>query len=153
MLEENEDDFDFDYGNVDMDSDTTNKKIIVLNSMKSIEGAGSGSKGQLLRKDSSFSPKTLSPLDSPHTPSPKVLSPKPDITCRKEPEQILRLLSGRLANPTMPVSLPNSLPVSPRLCNDCSISSADSDGEVLVSLLYLCSQFPKFLLKVSLSQT
>lgn len=137
MLEENEDDFDYDHGNVDMDSDVTNKKLLALNSMKPIEGAGSDSKVQPHRKACSFSPKALSPLDSPHALSPKVLSPKPDITSKKEPEQILRLLSHRLANPTLPISLPNSLPVSPRLSNDCSISSADSDGEVLVSLLCL----------------
>ncbi|XP_058078129.1 putative E3 ubiquitin-protein ligase LIN-1 [Magnolia sinica] len=132
MLPENEDGFDADYGDADMDSNVRTPKVVATKSMSSVKEEGSGSKiRQSRRKDSrSYSPNIFSPMDSPCTP-PKVASPQLEVSSKKEPEQLLRLLSGRLTNPTMPISLPNSLPESPRPCNDSSISSAESDGEVL----------------------
>ncbi|KAL7175142.1 hypothetical protein ACSBR2_028862 [Camellia fascicularis] len=72
------------------------------------------------------SPAIMSPMDSPRTPSPKISSPKLDMHCKKERTSVLRLLSNR----AMDSATSSSLPASPRLCTDSSISSADSDGEV-----------------------
>ncbi|XP_077246554.1 putative E3 ubiquitin-protein ligase LIN-1 isoform X2 [Tasmannia lanceolata] len=127
LLEENEDDFLSDNGDIDMDSDVRTRKLVALKSVKSKEDNGSTSRIQPLRYERSYTPKSFSPIDSPRTHSTN-LPPKPEVSSKKELEPIIsRLSSGHLADPTKPTSLP----VSPPLCNDSSISSGDSDGEVL----------------------
>ncbi|KAJ7966871.1 RING-type E3 ubiquitin transferase [Quillaja saponaria] len=77
-------------------------------------------------KNQVHSPTIFSPLDSPRTPS-KISSLNPDVKCKKEPDSVLRLLSSRIteaATSTSPI-------LSPHLSNDYSISSADSDNEVI----------------------
>ena len=69
----------------------------------------------------------LSSTDSPKT-SPKISSPELDSQYHKGPKSILRLVSSSFRDSTVS----NSLPMSPTLCNDSSISSADSDCEVIV---------------------
>ncbi|GAY64555.1 hypothetical protein CUMW_234440 [Citrus unshiu] len=78
----------------------------------------------------------FSPIDSPKTRSPKISSPKPDVQNlspktdvhgRKEPKSLLRLLSSRISHSPVPTSSPSS----PQLSKDYSISSADSDGELV----------------------
>lgn len=68
------------------------------------------------------SPTIFSPLISPKT-SPKVLTPKSDTH-----GSALRLLSVRITDS----AVATSLPASPGMSNDYSISSADSDVEVIV---------------------
>lgn len=72
---------------------------------------------------------SLSSMESPKTP-PNISPPQLDSQYHKGLKPILRLLSSRVMDSTAS----NSLPVSPPLCNDSSISSADSDGEVIVCL-------------------
>ena len=76
------------------------------------------------------SPSIFSPVDSPKTSSSKNSSPKPDLNFKKESKSILRLLSCRITDSNYPASLP----ISPCKGNDHSISSAESDGEVIVCL-------------------
>ncbi|XP_039069062.1 putative E3 ubiquitin-protein ligase LIN-1 [Hibiscus syriacus] len=73
------------------------------------------------------SPSIFSPADSPRTSSSKTSSPKSDVNSRKESRSLLRLLSCRIAAPSDAISLP----ISPSKSNDHSISSADSNGEVI----------------------
>ncbi|KAK8662840.1 hypothetical protein V6N13_024727 [Hibiscus sabdariffa] len=73
------------------------------------------------------SPSVFSPVDSPRTSSSKTSSPKSDVNSRKESRSLLRLLSCRMTVPGDDISLP----ISPSKSNDHSISSADSDGEVI----------------------
>ncbi|XP_039059934.1 putative E3 ubiquitin-protein ligase LIN-1 [Hibiscus syriacus] len=72
------------------------------------------------------SPLIFSPVDSPRTSSSKTSSPKSDVNTRKESGSLLRLLSCRIAAPSDAISLP----ISPSKSSH-SISSADSDGEVI----------------------
>ncbi|KAF6154834.1 hypothetical protein GIB67_033863 [Kingdonia uniflora] len=78
-------------------------------------------------KDTRYSPMESPKTPPPKTPSPRTPSPRPDVHYTKDPEPLLRLLSSRLTNPSIPVSLP----VSPHSCHDSSISPGYSDGEVI----------------------
>ncbi|KAF8410441.1 hypothetical protein HHK36_002970 [Tetracentron sinense] len=128
LLEENKDDSDSEYDDPYVDSEVNTLKLVSINNMQMNEDMGSGSIVQLTeKKDQIHSPINFSPMDSPKTPSPKVLSPNLNVRCKKEPQTVLRLLSGRLKDHT----ISTSLPASPRLCNDSIISSADSDGALI----------------------
>jgi len=70
----------------------------------------------------------FSPMDFPTSPSPTILSPKPDVQFKKENPVVLRLLSCHIPDSSVSSSLPSSPPVR----NDHSFNSADSDGEVMV---------------------
>lgn len=71
------------------------------------------------------SPTIFSPLISPKTSPKVVLSPKPDTAAFA-----VRLLSVKITDS----AVATSLPASPGMSNDYSISSADSDVEVIVWL-------------------
>ncbi|KAK9164469.1 hypothetical protein Syun_005371 [Stephania yunnanensis] len=86
------------------------------------EDVVSTSKVQSLRKKE----QVHSPIKSPKSPSPKIQSPNPHANSKREPEPILRLLSGRLAT-----SIPASLPESPNQYNEYSMSLSDFDGEMI----------------------
>lgn len=79
-------------------------------------------------KNQVHSSSIFSPLDSPGITSPKHLSPNGDEYCEKEPISMLRLFSNRITDSTVATPLPES----PHTRNDYSISSAESDGEVMV---------------------
>ncbi|KAK9270446.1 hypothetical protein L1049_026026 [Liquidambar formosana] len=129
LLEENDDDSDNEPNNAYMDSEekTHNLKLVSPSSMRMNDDKEAGPKVQPSKmKNQIHSPTIFSPLDSPKTPSPKIFSPKPGTHSRKESTSILRLSSTHVMDSNVSVSLP----VSPKLNNDSSISSADSDGEV-----------------------
>ncbi|KAK9165179.1 hypothetical protein Scep_000370 [Stephania cephalantha] len=86
------------------------------------EDVVSTSKVQSLRKKE----QVHSPIKSPKSPSPKIQSPNPHANSKREPEPILRLLSGRLAT-----SISASLPESPNQYNEHSMSLSDFDGEMI----------------------
>ncbi|XP_068645365.1 putative E3 ubiquitin-protein ligase LIN-1 [Aristolochia californica] len=120
MDEQNEDD-------PDSESEVKNCQQITQSNMRSQEDSGRGLRMvPSQNNDRCYSPAVFSPVDSPRTPSPKVSSPKVAGPTKK-PEKILRLLSSRMTD----YSLPTSLPASPRFCTDASIALANSDGEVL----------------------
>lgn len=88
----------------------------------------SGQKVQLsVTKSRIHTPTIFSPFDSPKT-SPKILSPKPDMQGKNEATSVLRLLSTRMTDS----AIATSLPASPGMSNEYSISSADSDCELIV---------------------
>nr|XP_029120075.1 putative E3 ubiquitin-protein ligase LIN-1 isoform X2 [Elaeis guineensis] len=101
LLEENEADNDSDGGDVSRDSEIMIDQQLALNSMRQKVDYGSLSKFLSSRmKDRSTFLKSYSPADSPKSLSPKVSSPKPLFSSEKEPEQLLRLSSSRVTNPS-----------------------------------------------------
>ncbi|KAF9621716.1 hypothetical protein IFM89_027414 [Coptis chinensis] len=121
--EENERNFGSEYRDDDKESEAKTLKA-PPNNMKMNEGVGSRTKvKQSDKKDRIHSPPLFSPpIVSPKTP--KASTPSPSLQCRRDSEPLLRLLSERI---TTTVSA--SLPVTPQLLNDSSISPADSDCE------------------------
>ncbi|CAM8926126.1 unnamed protein product [Rhodiola kirilowii] len=82
-------------------------------------------------KNQPLSPRSFSPIESPKTPSPRIPSPRPNTLSNKESPTLLRLLSCRTDS-----SSTASLPISPDLYNDSTLTFIDSDGErVAVSLI------------------
>ncbi|XP_054818085.1 putative E3 ubiquitin-protein ligase LIN-1 isoform X2 [Prosopis cineraria] len=77
------------------------------------------------RKNQIYSPPVFSPLDSPRVPS-KNSSSIHETHTKGEPKS-LRLLSRRFSDS----SISNSSPLSPHMSTDHSISSEDSDNEVM----------------------
>ncbi|KAL6295567.1 hypothetical protein ACE6H2_003709 [Prunus campanulata] len=87
----------------------------------------SGQKVQLsVTKSRIHTPTIFSPFESPKN-SPKILSPKPDMQRKNEATSVLRLLSTRMTDS----AIATSLPASPGMSNEYSISSADSDCELI----------------------
>lgn len=81
---------------------------------------------QLNQKNQIYSPPVFSPLDSPRA-TPKTSSSLHAIHTKGEPKS-LRLLSRRFSD----TSISNSSPISPHMSTDHSISSEDSDNEIMV---------------------
>ncbi|KAA8528755.1 hypothetical protein F0562_036110 [Nyssa sinensis] len=124
--EENEDDSDNE-PDAHLDSEDKANRLVHLSSMRMNNNAETRPNIQPTKvKSRIHSPAIFSPIDSPKTSSPKNSFPKPDMHCKKESMSVLRLLSNRAMDSTISISLP----VSPHLPNDSSISSSDSDGEV-----------------------
>lgn len=127
MLEENE--YVSDYEPIDDYINSGNRNSASPGRAKIIEDQES----ELKKHDTPI----FSPIYSPEPPSRKISSPKPDVQNlspktdvhdRKEPKSLFRLLSNRISDSPIPTSFPSS----PQLINDYSISSADSDGELVV---------------------
>ncbi|KAK9946928.1 hypothetical protein M0R45_012367 [Rubus argutus] len=104
--EENEDDSDYEPNDANMTSDHEKETV--------------GKVQSSVLRSRVHSPTIFSPLISPKT-SPKVFSPKPDTAA-----SALRLLSVKITDS----AVATSLPASPGMSNDYSISSADSDVQV-----------------------
>ncbi|PON93899.1 E3 ubiquitin ligase [Trema orientale] len=128
LPEENEDEYDYEQDEVHVVShDKAPKSVSASSSNRVTNAIETGQSVQPSKmKTPLYSPTVFSPIGSPKTSPPNMSSPKPDVQCRKEQPSLLRLKSNRMmgsANPT-------SLPLSPSMSNDCSITS-DSDGEVI----------------------
>lgn len=123
MLEENE--YDSDYEPNDDYINFENRNSVSSSGVKMTEDKEIGEKGLESKPRTQVpSPPIFSPMDSPKTP-PNVSSPKADVQNRKD---VLRLLSRRVSD----CAMANSLPLSPHMNNDYSISSAESDSEMVV---------------------
>ncbi|KAM0972721.1 hypothetical protein ACFX13_016402 [Malus domestica] len=110
--EENEDESDYE----------ANDAIVALDEKESVENVQPS-----VRKSRIHTPSIFSPFQSPRT-SPKILSPKPDsVQSKNEATSVLRLFSTRMTDS----AITTSLPASPVISNEFSISSADSDCEVI----------------------
>ncbi|XP_021902519.1 putative E3 ubiquitin-protein ligase LIN-1 isoform X1 [Carica papaya] len=128
LLEENEDEFDFKPNDENMDSEIRNQELLSPNGMKLFDDHETGSTMQTTKlKNQNHSPMTFSPMDFPKAPSMKIPSPKPDMHCKKGSITVLRLLSRPIADS----NISTSLPASPQLSNDFSVSSADSESEMI----------------------
>lgn len=137
MIEENEDNSDYEPDSAYMDSEDKTYQVVSHSSMKMNIYKEMGPKVQPPKIRSQLPSSTsFSSTDSPKT-SLKISSPKSDSHYHKGPTSVLRLLSSHAMDSTVSTSLP----VSPRLCKDSSISSADSDGEVIVCLSLSLSLF------------
>lgn len=134
LPEDNEDDYDYEPNNSYLNSVDKIHKVVSPCSTIMNDEKESGSKKPSKFKKQIYSPTIFSPLDSPKTPSPNIQSPKPPMHSNKKSVSVLRLSSTRVTDFTVP----SSLPASPNLCTGFSISSADSDGEVIVCLKKLC---------------
>lgn len=126
-LEENEDESEYepDDGYVDFEDTSTRR----LRGVKMVDDKEAGPKAlpsEIKNQGHSFS--IFSPLDSPGAATSKNLSPNGDEYCEKEPISMLRLFPNRITDSTVATPLPES----PHTRNDYSISSAESDGEVMV---------------------
>ncbi|XP_048226938.1 putative E3 ubiquitin-protein ligase LIN-1 isoform X2 [Ricinus communis] len=123
ILNENEDHSDPDNGN--LDSEDKSHKLVTLRSTKMIEIKEMGTIKPSKSSSRSHSPTIFSSMDSPSTFWPKV-SANSDAHSKTESTSLSRHLSSQVMDST---NAP-SLPVSPSIINDYSISSRDSDGEV-----------------------
>ncbi|XVE96847.1 hypothetical protein REPUB_Repub02eG0258400 [Reevesia pubescens] len=128
LPEETEGDSDYEPNDASIESEDQRNEVQSSKGMKMTKDKEIGSTVQTPKLMSrTRSPSIYSPVDSPKTSSSKNSSPKPDGNSRKESKSILRLLSCRITDS----SVPTSLPISPCKSNDHSISPADSDGEVI----------------------
>lgn len=133
LVEENEDDSDYDLNETtrNMASAYKTHKILRLRSNKMTKDKGTKTKAQSTKmKSPMYSPTVYSPIGSPNTISSPEPSPKLDALRKQEPSSRLRLKSRRVTDSNVVASLP----ASPRIVNDYSISSVESDGEVIVRL-------------------
>ncbi|XVF55313.1 hypothetical protein PTKIN_Ptkin06aG0027300 [Pterospermum kingtungense] len=124
IAEENEDVYDYEPKDASIDSedksnDDQSSKGVKMTKDKEIEPTMQPKKLVIRTR----SPSIYSPVDSPKTSSSKNSSPKPDMNSKKEAKSILRLLSCRVTEA--------SDPASPCRSHDRSISSEDTDGEVV----------------------
>lgn len=127
LLDENEDDSEYEADDGYVDSDDTSSKSTSLSRTTTVEDKETGPKALTYEIKNQTRPCSIfSPLDSPRTPSPNIPSPKPEKHSKKEP--ILRLLSIRVRDPTVATSLP----ASPHIRSDSSISSVESDSEAAI---------------------
>lgn len=147
MLDENEDqdeddsEYKPDDGYVDSHSDDIRSKRASPSGMKMAEEKETGPKAQTSKmKNQIHSTTFFSPMDSPTSPSPTILSPKSDVQFKKENPAVLRLLSRHIPDS----SISTSLPLSPPVRNDHSFNSADSDGEVIVGFRLKMYFYPIF---------
>lgn len=124
LLEENEDDSECEADDGYVDSDEISNKSTSL-SIRTME-TGPKALPYEIKIQTRPNSSVFSPLDSPKTPSPKIPSPKPDKHFKKE--HVLRLMSIRVRDLTVATSLPGS----PHIRTDSSISSAESDGEAAI---------------------
>lgn len=111
------------------DSENGSRKLVSpINFIKNTDEE-SGSNIQPKKGNSQMhSPTIFPPMESPKTRSPYISSPKPEMHHKKESStSMLRLLSTRAMDFTI-----SSLPVTPQLHYDSSVSSEDSDGEMPV---------------------
>ncbi|XVE76340.1 hypothetical protein DITRI_Ditri12bG0164300 [Diplodiscus trichospermus] len=128
LPEENVDGSDYERNDASTESEDQFNEVPSSKGMKMTKDKEIGSTVQPTKlMNRSRSPSIFSPVDSPKTSSSKGSSPKLDVNSKKESKSILRLLSCRIRDSIDPASLP----VSPCKSNDHSISSADSDGEVI----------------------
>ncbi|WRX24164.1 WD40 repeat - like 10 [Theobroma cacao] len=126
--EENEDDSECEPNDASIDYEDQCNEVQSSKGMKMTKDKEIGSALQPKKlRNRTHSPSIFSPLDTPKTSSSKSSSPKPEGNSRKESKSILRLLSCRITDS----SDPTSLPISPCKSNDHSISSGESDGEVI----------------------
>lgn len=127
LLDENEDDSEYEADDGYVDSDEISNKSTSLNRRTMVEDKETGPKALPYEIKIQTCPNSsiFSPLDSPKTPSPKIPSPKPDKHFKKEH---LRLMSTRIRD----LTVATSLPASPNIRSDSSISSAESDGEAAI---------------------
>jgi hypothetical protein len=122
LLDENDDDSEYEADDGYVDSDDTS-----LSRRTMVEDKETGPKALSYEIKNQTRPSSIfSPLDSPRTPSPKIAFPKQDKHRKKEP--ILRLLSTRITDRTFATSLP----ASPHIRSDSSISSVESDSEAAI---------------------
>ncbi|OMO97147.1 hypothetical protein COLO4_14846 [Corchorus olitorius] len=127
--EENEDDSGYEPNDASIESEEQFNEVQSSKGMKIIKHKEIGSTMQSIKHvNRSRSPSIFSPVDhSPRSSTSKNSSPKSDMNSKKESKSILRLLSCRIQDPNDP----SSLPISPSKSSDHSISSVDSDGEVM----------------------
>ncbi|KAF3446786.1 hypothetical protein FNV43_RR11966 [Rhamnella rubrinervis] len=124
LVEEDEDDSDYEPNEANEDSADKTHKSHPIGSSKKTEDEETWPKVPLFKmKNPLYSPTVFSPKTSPKT-SPETSSPKPDVHCKNEPTSLLRLKSTLATDSTNATSLP----ASPHVVSDCSISSAESDG-------------------------
>lgn len=124
-MEEDGEDSDYEASDANVDSDDrTHKLLLTLGSNNKNEDMETRPAApQYKMKNPLCSPTLFSPITSPQTSSPNQ-----DVQAKIEPASLLRLKSIRVTDSTTTTSLP----VSPCVISDCSISSAESDGEVIV---------------------
>ncbi|XP_024930397.3 putative E3 ubiquitin-protein ligase LIN-1 [Ziziphus jujuba] len=125
LVEEDGEDSDYEASDANVDSDDrTHKLLLTLGSNNKNEDMETRPAApQYKMKNPLCSPTLFSPITSPQTSSPNQ-----DVQAKIEPASLLRLKSIRVTDSTTTTSLP----VSPCVISDCSISSAESDGEVIV---------------------
>ncbi|KAF5455763.1 hypothetical protein F2P56_025309 [Juglans regia] len=127
-LDENEDESEYEPDDGYADCEDTSTRRLHLRGVKMVDDKEARPKGLSSEiKNQVHSSSIFSPLDSPGTTSPKNLSTNGDEYCQKEPISMLRLFSNRITDSTVATPLPES----PHTRNDYSISSAESDGEVM----------------------
>ncbi|XWS67032.1 hypothetical protein CRYUN_Cryun05aG0251500 [Craigia yunnanensis] len=130
LPQENEDGSDYEHHDASVDSEDQSNEVQSSKGLKITKDKEIGSTVQPTKlMNRTRSPSIFSPVDSPKTSSSKNSSPKPHVNSKKESKSILRLLSCRITDSSDPASLP----ISPCKSNDHSISSAESDGEVIKS--------------------
>ncbi|XWS59788.1 hypothetical protein CRYUN_Cryun08bG0151600 [Craigia yunnanensis] len=128
LPEENEDVYDCEPNDASMDSEDKFNEVQSSKGMKMTKDKEIGSTKQPTKlMNRTRSPSIFSPVDSPKTSSPKNSSARSDVNSEKESKLILRLLSCRITDSSDPASLP----ILPCKSIDHSISSAESDGEVI----------------------
>lgn len=128
MVEEDEDDCDYETNEANEGSNDKAHKTFSTGSSKKTEDEETMPKVPLFKmKNPLYSPTVFSPISSPKT-SPKTSSPKPEVQRKNESAALLRLNSTCVTDSTTATSLA----VSPHVVSDCSISSAESDGEMTV---------------------
>ncbi|XP_022767512.1 putative E3 ubiquitin-protein ligase LIN-1 isoform X2 [Durio zibethinus] len=126
--EENEDDSDYEPNDASIESEDQFDEVQSSKGRKMTSDKEIGTTVQPTKlMNQTRSPSIYSPVDSPKTSSSKNSSPKPDVNSKKESKSFLRLLSCRITDS----SDPTSLPIPNCKSNDHSISSEDSDGEVI----------------------
>lgn len=129
ITEEYEDDSDYDLNDVAYVDSDRKTQTIVSPRMKMTKDEDIEPKVyQSNRKNQIYSPTVFYPLDSPRAP-PMNPSSKLDTHTKGETKS-LRLLSRRFSDST----ISNSSPLSPHMSTDHSISSEDSDNEVMVCM-------------------
>ena len=126
MVEGDEDDSDYEPNEANVDSADKTHKSHPIGSKKTKDEETRPKVPLFKMKNPLYSPTVWSPISSPKT-SPETSSPKPDVHCKNEPASLLRLKSTLVTSTNA-----TSLPVSPHVVSDCSISSAESDGEMIV---------------------
>lgn len=130
MVEEDEDDSDYEPNEANEDSaDKTHQSHPIGSSKKTKEEETRPKVPLFKMKNPLYSPTAFSPISSPKISS-ETSSPQPDVHCKNEPTSLLRLKSTLVTDSNNATSLP----VSPHVVSDCSISSAEYDGEMIVRL-------------------
>ncbi|KAI4346167.1 hypothetical protein L6164_013240 [Bauhinia variegata] len=124
ITEENEEDSDYELYDAYADSDDAKQNILSLGMKVAKAEDIEAEVFPPNKKNQMHSPTIFSPLDSPRTPSVN-LSASRDLHNEKESSAFLRLFSSRFTDSI----ISTSLPLSPQMSTDHSISSEDSDNE------------------------